>query len=575
MPIAELTIRNLVLVEEAILEFSPNLNIITGETGAGKSLLINGLNLIVGERADPEKIGKFDKKAEVSAVFHLENKHILWLREMGFDVDDSTLIIRRVIRKSGSKSYVNGVPVTQSQLRKITRKLLDIHGQHTHQMLLDESTHIDFLDKFGGLVSEAQKVAQLFKEWKSAEAELNEERRRIEELKKMRDFLEYQYKELASAELKEGEDEDLERRIAVLSNIERLKEGLLASLSILYEDENSAHSLVSRSKNILDELARFDPKIEEIADKLDELETELSDIGTSLASIMESLVYDPNELNELNARLAMLNRLKSKYHKDIKGLIDLKNELKEKLQSLELGDIKIKELEQKVALAEKKFMDAAEELSQKRRAAADKFEKRVEKELSELGMGDAKFTVEFQRAEPSEKGIDQVRFSMLKPSEHGIDRIRFMIATIPGQEPRPLTKIVSGGELSRIMLALKVVLAEVDEVETLVFDEIDVGIGGRIAEAVGRKMHQVAKTRQVIAVTHLPQIAAFADRHFKVERSTLDGVTKAQIEQLDEQKRVLELARMIAGDRISETSIKQAEELIMSSRYRDVTSRGG
>ncbi len=562
MAILELSIKNLVLVREVDLEFSPGLNIITGETGAGKSLLINGLNIIVGERTTPDLIGRYGKSAEISAVFSVTPDHRLLLEGMGVEPEDDVIIIRRVLRPSGSRAYINGTPVTRSQLKKLTSLLIDIHGQHTHQLLLDESTHIRFLDRFGGLEELVSEVRRRYFEWQNALDRLKSERQRLDELQRMKEFIEFQLNELRQAELKENEDVEIEEKLNILSNIERIKQAVEGALRLVYEDEDSAHSRVSRALKLMQEASEFDPALKGQVESLDGAESLLSEIGTSLAAYIEDLVYDPDELEQLNERLALINRLKHKYRKDLKGLIELQAELERQLRDIELGDIKFRELETLSADREKAYFEVAQVLSEKRRQAAREFTSRVEAELAELGMEDARFIVEIETSEPSEYGIDSVRFAVSKPTESGIDTVRFMISTIPGEEPRPLMKIVSGGELSRIMLALKVVLAEVDEVETLVFDEIDVGISGRIAEAVGRKMKRVSRKRQVITVTHLPQIAAFADRHFKVEKLQGDDGVESRVVELDFDGRVMEIASMLTGERITDASIEQARELL-------------
>ncbi len=562
MGIVELRIKNFVLVKDTVLEFSPGLNIITGETGAGKSLLVNALNIIVGERATPELIGNYGKSAEISAIFELEPKHVPIVQEIGFDVEDGQLILRRILRQSGSRAYINGTPVTRSQLKEVTSVLIDIHGQHSHQSLLNESTHIQFLDRFGELEELVGQVASLYREWQDALRKLESEKKRLEELFRMKEYLEFQLNELENANLRENEDVEIEERLAVLTHIERIQKAAGEALELIYESEDSAHSRVSRAISMLESISQFDPSFNEMIDSLSAVETTLAEVGSSLSGYLQQLIYDPVELEELNERYALINRLKHKYRTNLNGLIELRENLRRQLSELELGDVKLQQLEQEAAQKERKFFEVATVLSRKRREAARRFKEKVEKELSELGMADATFSVEIQSSPPSESGIDSVRFAVMKPSESGIDTIRFMIATVPGEEPRPLVKIVSGGELSRIMLAMKVVLAEVDEVETLVFDEIDVGISGRIAESVGRKMKQVSEKHQVIAITHLPQIAAFADRHFKVEKQQSEGIVASQVIQLDREGRIKELASMLTGEKLTDASIKQALELL-------------
>ncbi len=562
MAVLELKIRNLVLVNDVSIEFSRGFNVITGETGTGKSLLINGLNILIGEKASPDLIGRYGKSAEISAVFEIPVEHRDKIVDFGFDTEDNVLIVRRVLRPSGSRSYINGTPVTRQQLKKITSLLIDIHGQHGHQVLLDETTHIRFLDRFGKIEDDVRKVSELYRKWKGLENRLEEERRKLSELQKMRDFLEYQLSELEDAELKEGEDEEIAVRLNILTNMERIRQAVTETLALIYDSEDSAHAKVSRALSLIEEVSNIDSSLSEHLAPLGDVESTLAELGASLSAYVHELTYDADELEMLNARLALLNRLKSKYRTDLNGLIELREKLRRQINDLELGDIHTAELRKQVEQARKEFFELAQELSNKRHRIADEFKRRVEGELAELGMADAKFEVEIQTAEPSELGIDSVKFSVSRPSESGIDTIRFMISTNPGEEPRPLMKIVSGGELSRIMLALKVVLAEVDFVPTLVFDEIDVGISGRIAEAVGRKMKKVASHRQVITVTHLPQIAAFADTHFKVLKISSKQGVETRVEQLKNNDRIVEIASMLSGEKITEASMQQARELL-------------
>ncbi len=562
MAILELNIRNLVLVRDVRIEFSRGLNIITGETGTGKSLLINGLSILVGEKASRDLIGRNGKSADVSAVFEVPSELVPRLSEMGFEPDDDVLIIRRVLRQSGTRSYINGAPVTRQQLRAVTSMLIDIHGQHGHQVLLDETSHIQFLDRFGKLEPMVREVAQHYRRWQGLLTKLREEKEKLSRLHEMRDFMEYQLSELEEADLREGEDEEISERLNVLTNIEKIRQAVATASKLLYEAEDSAHSKVSHALELMKDAAGFDSRLKEFIEPLTNSESVLSEIGSSLSVYMEDLSYDPDEIEALNARLALINRLKSKYKTDLKGLIQLREKLRNDINELDLGDFRIGELERQAEEAREEFYELALKLSARRREIAATFKEKVEAELAELGMGDARFEVDIQSAEPSESGIDAVRFAVSRPSESGIDTIKFMISTVPGEEPRPLMKIVSGGELSRIMLALKVVLAEIDVVPTLVFDEIDVGISGRIAEAVGRKMKKVAAHRQVIAVTHLPQIAVFADAHFKVEKQRAGDSLETTVKFLENNERVMEIASMLTGEKITDASIQQARELL-------------
>jgi len=550
MALLEIKIKNFVLVESVDLSFSRGLNIITGETGAGKSLLVGAINLLIGTKVDWDLISGKDR-AEITGIFETDEKTREILEEFGIETENE-IIIRRVLSPGQRKSraFVNMTPVTQQFLRELTSNLIDIHGQHEHQRLFDTTSHLEYLDKFADTMSLKDLVSKKFREYQKLKAELEKEKKEVEEAEKARDFLEYQLRELEDADLKIGEEEELEERIKVLSNLETLRSGIQEAITILYEDDESAYSRLTRVSAILRNLSEIDESLKIHEATLEEVLIKIDEVWRNLLDYAGKLESEPEELDRLMERLSLINRLKEKYRRDVPGLIKLYNETREKFNKLEIKDEYLKELEKKVKEKYNELLSIAEDLSNKRKSAARKFESLVLDELAELGMQNARFVVNF-----SEKEVD----------ETGIDQVEFLISTNPGEEVKPLRKVASGGELSRIMLALKTVLSEIDDIPTLIFDEIDVGIGGRIAEAVGKKLSSIARRRQVITITHLPQIAVYGEKHFVVQKKTLDHRTVTDVRELQGEERVKEIARMLAGERITESSIVHARELLKNA----------
>ncbi len=550
MGLIELTVKNFILVESIELQFAEGLNIITGETGAGKSLLVGAINLLTGGKVDWDVVSGTEK-SEIIGVFEITTRAREILEDMGIESDEE-IIIRRVLNPNQrkSRSYVNMTPVTQQFLRALTSALVDIHGQHEHQSLFDVSTHLHYLDKFAGNEELRERLKKAYHELMELKRRYQAELKEVEETEKVRDFLEFQLKELEDAELRLGEEEELEERIKVLSNLETLRSGISEAMKFLYEDDDSAYSKLTHATGILQDLSRVDQEFKKDVESLEEILIRVEDIWRRLLDYFKKLESEPEELDRLMARLSKINRLKEKYKTDIKGLLKILDETKKKLSKVEIRDEFLKKLKSKLNEKEREVKKIALELSKSRKNAAGKFEKLVMEELTALGMSRAVFVVDFK-----EKEID----------ETGMDEVEFLITTNPGESPRPIRKIASGGELSRVMLALKTVLSDIDDIPTLIFDEIDVGIGGRIAEVVGKKLKAISTKRQVIAITHLPQIAVYGDRHFVVEKESIGDKTVTNVREVKGDERVREIARMLAGETITESSINHALELLKSA----------
>jgi len=551
MALQRLIVKDYLFVENLEIEFDPGLNIITGETGAGKSLIIGALNIALGEKVDWEILT--EKESEITVVFNATEKEKELLEENGIECEDE-IIIRRVLipQQKKSKIYVNMTPVTQKFLKDLTQNLIDIHGQHQHQKLLSKETHIDFLDSFANLLEERQKMADLYHSLQKAKEKLKELLRKEKEEREKEEFYRFKLEELEKANLTPGEEQELEEKVNILSNIEKLQAETSDIIFDLYEAEDSAYEKIYKGLAKLQELIRIDHRLNEFLEMLSELPDKIEEVWRNLVEYKNSLIYNPLELEEARNRLSFLKNLKQKYRKSIEELIEERENLRKELEFIENFEVEIKKVEEEIAELEKKCEEQANFLREKRMEAKSKLERLITEELKDLAM---------------EKSVFMVRIEDLQEiSPYGKDDVEFFISTNPGEPPRPLYKIVSGGELSRIMLAIKRVLAEIDDVQTLVFDEADTGISGKVAEKVGKKMKSISEKRQVIVITHLPQIAAFGDRHFLVEKHIEGQKTVVNVRKLDEKERIKEIARILSGEKITEESIKYAEKFMEALR---------
>lgn len=554
MAIQRLIIKDYLFVDQVEIEFGPSLNIITGETGAGKSLIIGALNVALGEKVEWDLLN--NKESEIILTVSATEKERKFLEENGIECEDE-IIIRRVLSPQLKKSriYINMTPSTQSFLRELTEFLVDIHGQHQHQRLLLKESHIDFLDSFAGLEAERAKMKSLYNEMVEKRTRLQEILKKEQEAREKEEYFRFKLEELEKANLRPGEEEEILERVNILSNIEKLQNQITESIALLYDSEDSAYEKVFRTLAILENLSSIDSRIREFSDLLKDLPDRMEEVWRNLVEYRNSLVYSPEELDELRNRLAFLKNLKNKYRKSIEELIEEKENLKRELEFIENFDTEIRNLEEEINRLEDECERQANVLHHKRVETAKKLKELIESELKDLAMEKAKFVINIEE--------------LPEITPQGKDSVEFFISTNPGEPPRPLNKIVSGGELSRIMLAIKRVLAEVDDVGTLVFDEADTGIGGKVAEMVGKKMKSISKNRQVIVITHLPQIAAFGDTHFLVEKKMEGNRTLVNIRKLTEDERKREIARMLSGEKITEESIKYAEKFLESVRRED------
>jgi DNA repair protein RecN (Recombination protein N) len=558
----ELNIKNLAIIDQLRVEFAPGLNVFTGETGAGKSIVVDALSLALGERASVDLIRSGFQEAVVEAAFEL-NSHgagevTALLSEQGIEMDPGgDLIVRRVLSSSGkNKVYINGSLANLATLAAVGANLADIHGQHEHQSLLSLERQMEMLDTFGGLDTLRDEVTAEYRRLFDIRKDLAGLQEGERDRAQREDLLRYQKNEIEAAQLKPGEGEELENAQKVLANAEKLSTLSAMVDEVLYSSDGSALANLKKAINGLKDVVEIDSSLAGALDLCESGRAQIEEAAREVASYHNRAESDPQRLEQIGDRLDLIQKLKKKYGNTIEEILDFGAKAVAVLERMEQSTEEIEKL--KSGIQEIKFglTDKANQLTKKRMAAARELEKKVEAELDHLGMKRTTFTLKITQ----EPGGDT--FDGLKLGPRGVDRVEFLISPNAGEEPRSLAKIVSGGELSRIMLALKAILVEGDGIPTLVFDEVDAGIGGAVAEEVGKKLKRVAKKRQVFCITHLPQIASMAGSHYGVTKSVKKERTSTEVRLLNKQERVEEIARMLGGKTITEATVKHAEEMI-------------
>lgn len=572
--LGEIHIQNYAVIENLSVEFAAGLNVLSGETGSGKSILIDALGLALGGRASAEVIRTGQERATVTAVFRAERQPAwaAWLEEYGLAGGDSSeILLRREIQTGGrSRLLVNDQPMTVAAVKALEPFLLEVHGQSEHVALLEPSAQLDLLDQFAGVDDLLEQVGALFARRRQLEREMESLSQNEQDRLRTIDLLRFQAQELANAALEAGEDTRLEDEKRVLANLEKIRAAAAAAFGNLYEEEGAASSRLAVVGRALEELARFDATAAQYAEPLAGARATLDDLAYFLRDYLGKLQANPERLAEIEERLARIDRLKRKYGKTIEEILAYGDEIQQQLSKLEHADERRGEVARELEKASADYQKAARKLSAERREAGKKLEKLVREELAELGMEKARFQIHF--AQPAAEGTNPAGRTSAGGAR-GIDDVEFRISPNPGEDLRPLEKIASGGELSRLMLALKTVVgskrsangsrAARRSVPTFIFDEIDAGIGGRIAEAVGRRLKRLAREAQVLCVTHQAQIACFADHHLYVEKLERSGRTLTAIQALQGEKdRAAELARMLSGARITDTALKHAASLL-------------
>lgn len=545
-----LKIKNLAIIEDLEVELEKGFNIFTGETGAGKSIIMDGIRLIFGERADPDMVRTGEKKAEISAVIEIEDESLK--KEFpSFPWENNEIILRREIPVSGKgRIYFNGSPVPLSVLKSLGERLFDIFGQNDHIFLLNTDYHLDYLDSFGNLIPFRDEVEKIWNKLQTLKKEKEEIEKRERERAQRLDFIEYQIKEIEGANLKIGEDEELERERFKLINAEKLFSEAESALEICYSGERSVSSLLKTLSKKIEELSKFEPDFLSHIKSIEEFSLTADELGRALSEFRDGIEVNPLKLEKIEERIHTIEKLKKKWGPSIKDILESLESAKREKEILLSSEEKLESLKNEIENLEKEYDRLAEELSRRREEKKKILEKEIEKELSFLGMEKSRFIVKLERVSSEKKGAK------------GIDFCEFYISPNPGEEPRPMAKIASGGELSRIMLAIKSVGREKEKPKLLIFDEIDSGIGGAVAEAVGERLKKIAAKHQVICITHLPQIASFAENHYKIYKVVEKGRTFTKLEELEWESRVNEIARMMVGVNITETSLKNAEEIL-------------
>ena len=578
--LTELSIKNFAIIDNLKISLKPGLNILTGETGAGKSIIIDALNLALGERSSSELIRSGEKAASVESVFEISKNQKIkeLLNDIGIKIEaGDDLIIKREITETGkSQVYINGERFNVSALSKIGEHLVDIHGQHDHQLLLRRENQLEVVDDYGNLLPLRDEVGSRFLHLQKSDEEISELKKSYSEKVQKQDLLLFQIQEISKANIKTGEDEELKREKEILKNSLLLTQTVHKACEVIYDSDNSAYNYLSSILPELSRISSIDEKLSPFRKKLEEILMEAREIASDLRSYAEGIDSDPKRLEEISERIDFLNRLKKKYNADIEKILKLKDSKQEELDKLENSGQEIEKLEASLNKLRSELEALSIDLSRKRKSVAAEIEKKVEKKMKGLRMEKARFRISFGEglkdngnnpsSPPFVKGGPggfSGENTLYKFTRRGIDDIEFLISPNSGEELKPLSKIASGGELSRIMLAIKSMLAEADRVPVLVFDEIDSGIGGEVAKAVGEKLKEVSKSRQVLCITHLPQIAGFADTHFKVTKETINGRTVAKVHELDSKGRVEEIAKMLGGEKVTDISRKHAKEMLM------------
>ncbi|WP_297276292.1 DNA repair protein RecN [uncultured Brachyspira sp.] len=560
-----LEIRNFVLIDKLKINFNNGFNVLTGETGAGKSIIISALELITGEKGSTRMVGANGDRLIVTGCFSLQSSSNIVkskLKEWNIEINNDELNIKREITKDGkSKSFINNVGVKVAELKELGDLIVDIHGQHEHQSLFNPINHLNFYDSYLNIDDKLENYKEHYNKLVKLIKQYNEILQNKNTILKEKSFLEYAIDEIENAKLKPNEDEDIKNDITMMSNAESIASSLSSINKDIFGSESGAYIKLTRSISALQAVSKYDNRLSDMASQIEGITLNLEDIKSVLTEIRAKTKFDPEEMQSLNERLFFINTLKKKYGSNIKDIINYAKEAKEKLESLNFSEDDIQNLKNEIESLREKTSQFAKEISEIRHNRKDEFIKAIENEMNDLGMSSTKFDVEITLDEDDD-GILVIDGSHVKASSSGIDNIEFIIAPNKQSMFQPLRKIASGGEISRIMLSLKSVLSIGDYCETCVFDEIDVGVGGRIAEVIGEKIASLSKRKQVLSVTHLAQIAIYANNHFKVTKNEGEDIVTSTIEELDDSMRVKEIARMITGKEITEASIKHAEELL-------------
>ncbi|APG71635.1 DNA repair protein RecN [Lactobacillus delbrueckii subsp. delbrueckii] len=561
--LVELDIQNFAIIKSLKIKFQPQMTVLIGETGAGKSILIDALSLLLGHRAQKEMVRSGQSKAVVTGLFTLQDEEMREVEQIaddyGLPMDGDDLIISREISSKGRNVIrINGQLTTITALAKIGEYLVDIHGQNDQQMLMDQSRQIDLVDEYAGKDFKPLlcKYQAEYQTWQSLNQRLEHLRRDSRELAQRQDILQFQVEELTQADLTdEQEDQNLEEEFNKLNNYQKIAESANFMIQLFDDDEHGLTSLLGDAQGTAEDLADLDKDFKNVAQSITDGVYSLSDARSELGDIMDSLEFDEERYQYVQNRLDLLNNLKKKYGPSLADVFDFYAKVSKELSQFETGGLDEEELVKQIAAVEEKMSVMAADLHQARESTALKLEEAIKHELADLYMDKARFSIRFAKTD---------NFTV-----KGTDDLAFYIAPNPGEELMPLVKIVSGGEQSRLILALKAIFSRVEPVGTMVFDEIDTGVSGRVAAAIGKKMHAIAGQKQVIAITHSPQVAASADHRFAIAKQVAAGETFTQVKELDEDSSIKMIAQMMAGANVSEAAEQNAADLIASQQKQD------
>lgn len=552
----ELSIKDFAIIDEIQISFQPKMTVLTGETGAGKSIIIDALGLLAGGRGSTEFIRKGEKKAVIQGLFTLPREANTYniLEEYGIDSEDGQIILQRDLYRGGRNiCRINGMMVNLATLRKVGETLIDIHGQNEHQELMKPENHIDLLDEYDKKTSELRNQYQVvYQNYRKLKLSMEKKEADEKAWAQRLDMLNFQVKEIGEAGLKINEEDELVEEKNKLDNFQAIHDALELSYQILSGEKIDVVGNLGNAMNELSDVSDLSENLQEINTKISDAFYSLEDIARDISDELDSMEWNGERLNEIEERLELIHQLKRKYGDTIEDILHYHSRIVKELREMENAEQNSEKQERQLSEALEKVKELAIKLSKQRKKSAKKLEKMIHKQLSALYMDKAVFEVKF--------------LNNSKLYSKGIDKVEFYIQTNPGEEMGPLAKIASGGELSRIMLALKTIFSQKMGVTSIIFDEVDTGVSGRVAQAIAEKISQISNNSQVLCITHLPQVAAIADNHYYISKSVNDGRTETSLEELDEKQKIREIARMLSGSEITELTLKHAEELIKMSK---------
>jgi DNA repair protein RecN (Recombination protein N) len=549
-----LRIKNLATIEDIELEFNSGFSILTGETGAGKSIVIESIRLVLGEKASSDIIRTGKSETSVETTFQIHSK-TAGLDNFLYKDEDNLYLQRKVPYKGNGKAYINGTLVPINKIRQLSFDFVDIYGQNDHVFLRNIDNQQDFLDNFADTVSIREKVSQLAKSLRKLNRKINSLQAREQDRTQRIDFLKYTIKEIENAELKADEEDNLQQERTILKNAEKINNVVEEALNISYKEESSILPLLTNLQNQIKELTPYDPEMKTIDNAVEQFMITLKEFVDYLINFKDRQDNSNEKLESIEERLSNVENLKRKYGKSIPEILSFLEKAQNELNILGSSHEELNELKKEFMAAFSKYKEKAQILSNMRKKAAKELEKRIEKEISILGMKKARFEIDIESTPPEPDNLNQLK-------DRGIDTVEFLLSPNPGEKPKPLRKIASGGELSRLMLALKSVDKDQKKSKTFIFDEIDAGIGGKTADFVAQKLRALSKQNQVICITHLPQIASYAPHHYRIEKIFKNNRTYTKVKKLTKNERIEEIAKLLGGSHITDTTLKNARELL-------------